>query len=824
MMSPDGRCKTFDETADGYVRGEGCGLVLLKPLADAQRDGNHILAIVRGSATNQDGASNGLTAPNGPAQEMVIRQALANANLSAAQLSYIETHGTGTSLGDPIEVNALKNVLLPDRDAQQLCLLGAVKTNIGHLEAAAGIVGVIKTVLCFLHQEIPANLHFQKLNPHIQLEGTPLQLATTRQPWPKQARQLAGVSAFGFGGTNVHVILEAAAEALNERFQSESSTPALVERPQHLLTLSAKSEEAFSILTQRYVALLQQPGTFSIADIAFTANTGRKHFAYRKAFFAPSKAQLLSQLQEAEKTPPHKLTIQTGTPKIAFLFSGQGSQYAGMGRQLYETQPTFRYALERCDTILHDVSGCSLLDILYADNENQSLLDETRYTQPVLFAFEYALALLWRSWGIEPDIVMGHSVGEYVAACIAGILNVEDALKLVATRGRLMQELPRRGSMLAVLAQLSDWEDLLVPFQQEISIAAINGPQHIVISGDEAAIQTVNQQLHAKDIATRSLHVSHAFHSPLLEPQLDTFEHYAQTIPFQSARIPLVSNLTGADIPAGSTVDAHYWRRQARETVQFSASIQALLEKGTTHFIELGPHAILTTMAQVSHIRDIEQQTTMSRWYTTLHKGQENWQTLLSTVSDLYTQGIPVNWSGFDRDYQRRHVTIPGHPFLRQRYWNTTTSQPVTRAVGGASRGETGASKSRHPLLDEYRYRLSAANIHVWESHLDVAHLPQTYQHRIQGVTALSMFTYAEMALAAAAEAFGDTHYRLSELQIVKMLLLPAEGTQRVQIILEAHATQQMDFRLYSQMNRPMTEDEEGSWALHATGKLHLVL
>ncbi|GCF10239.1 hypothetical protein KDI_38030 [Dictyobacter arantiisoli] len=824
MMSPDGHCKTFDETADGYVRGEGCGLVLLKPLAAAQRDGDRVFALIRGSATNQDGASNGLTAPNGPAQEMVIRQALINANIHPEQLSYIETHGTGTSLGDPIEVNALKNVLLPQRNAQQLCLLGAVKTNIGHLEAAAGIAGVIKTILSFLHQEIPANLHFQKLNPHIQLEGTPLQLATKRQPWPKQERQLAGVSAFGFGGTNVHLILEAAPDTINENINTKIS-PELPERPQHLLTLSAKSPEAFALLAQRYITLLQQQHDWLAPNIAFSANTGRKHFAYRKAFSFSSHAQLLSQLQEAAKIPPQNtLTAQISPPKIAFLFSGQGTQYAGMAKQLYETQPTFRQELERCDGLLRDVLEYSLIDILYGHREKQTLLDETQYTQPVLFSLEYALAMLWRSWGVEPDIVMGHSIGEYVAACIAGILSLEDALKLVTTRGRLMQALPQHGTMLTVLDALSNWTDLLTPFQQTIAIAAINGPQNIVLSGAETALHTVEQHLKLRGIATRSLHVSHAFHSPLLDPILDNFEQYAHTIPFQPARIPLVSNLTGEVIAIGSTLDAHYWRRHTRETVQFAAGIHTLVEQDTTHFIELGPHTTLITMAQIGLVNAPEKSArhTKCHWYTTLHKEQENWHTLLATVADLYTQGVKINWRGFDQDYQRQRVTIPNYPFIRQRYW-LTTSPKTLQEERTTTQSVSGTSQSRHPFLDRYQSQRGSDTIHIWESQLDVTRLPQLQQHRIQGIIALPMFTYVEIALAAAAETFGHNNYRLHELQIAKLLFLADKGTRKIQFTLEERDHQQLYFQLCSHLDTPGTENEKSTWTLHATGKLQLV-
>jgi acyl transferase domain-containing protein len=417
---------------------------------------------------------------------------------------------------------------------------------------------------------------------------------------------------------------------------------------------------------------------------------------------------------------------------------------------------------------------------------------------------------------------MGHSIGEYVAACIAGILSLEDALALVTTRGQLMQELPERGSMLTVLADLSTWEDLLTPFQQEISIAALNGPQHVVLSGIEKALRTVTQLLQERGIPTRSLAVSHAFHSPCLDPMLDTFEHYAQTLTFQPARIPFVSNLTGTIIPIGASVDAHYWRRHTRKTVQFATGIQTLLAQGTTDFIEIGPHATLITMAQIGLSHTTEQETVTRNWYTSLYKGQENWQTLLTTVAALYTQGVNFDWSGFDRDYRRQRVPIPEHPFIRQRYW-LTTKQDSSDVLPALTHMVSENPKGRHPYLDNYKIRLSAANIHIWESCLDAARLPLLQQHRLQGTTAFSLFTYAEIALAAAAEAFGQASYRLHQLQIAKMLLLPEHESRKIQFILEAKGEQKIEFRLYSHMDTHIPEDDERAWTLHATGMLQKV-
>jgi len=440
MIAADGRCKTFDAAADGYVQGEGCGVVVLKRLADAIRDGDNIQAIIRGSAVNQNGLSNGLVAPNGPSQQAVIRQALANAGVEPAQISYVETQGTGTPMGDSIEVNALKAVLMEGREANQPCWIGSVKTNIGHLEGAAGIAGLIKVVLSLQQGEIPPHLHLKKLNPFIKIQNTPIQIPTELQQWPATEQpRLAGVSAFSFGGTNAHVVLE---EAPSEIQNSKCIIQNLPERYYHLLTLSAKTETALQALASRYQNHLETHPNQALADICFTANRGRSHFDYRLAVVVDSKEQLIKQLAAfAVGKETTGLTIaqvmSKKRPKIAFLFSGQGFEYVNMGRQLYDTQPIFRKALEECDRILRFYLEHSLLEVLYTSetaDHVSSLLEQTVYIEPALFALEYALYQLWKSWGIEPDVVMGHDVGEYIAACVAGVFSLEDALKLIAHR------------------------------------------------------------------------------------------------------------------------------------------------------------------------------------------------------------------------------------------------------------------------------------------------------------------------------------------------------------------------------------------------------
>jgi acyl transferase domain-containing protein len=529
MIAADGRCKTFDASADGYVRGEGCGVVVLKRLADALRDGDNIQGIIRGSAVNQNGLSNGLTAPNGLSQQAVIRQALARAEVKPSQISYVETQGTATPLGDSIEVNSLKAVLMEGREENQPCWIGSVKTNIGHSEAASGIAGLIKVVLSLQHGEIPPHLHLQELNPYIKIKNTPIQIPTELQEWTDQEQpRLAGVSAFGFGGTNAHVILEEAPPQVKHEN--------LRERSSHLLTLSAKTEPALQALVSRYQSHLEADPKLELADICFTANTGREHFNHRLAVVIDSKEQLIAQLAAFttgnDTTGLFSNQASKKQPKIAFLFTGQGSQYINMGRQLYDTQPIFRQTIEQCNEILRPYLEHSLLEILYPDQAEEqiasSLLEQTAYSQPALFAFEYALCQLWKSWGIQPNAVMGHDVGEYVAATVAGVFSLEDGLKLIAHRGRLMQQLPSGSEMVPLMAT-------------------------------------------------------------------EDFSALANQVTYKQPQIPIVSNVTG-QVADEQIATGQYWVNHLSGAVQFAQSIQTLHQLGYQVFLEIDSKPILLGM------------------------------------------------------------------------------------------------------------------------------------------------------------------------------------------------------------------------------------
>ena len=694
MMAADGRCKTFDSEADGYVRSEGCGVVVLKRLADALADGDNIQAVIRGSAVNQDGQTNGLTAPNGKSQQEVIRLALAKAGVKPNQISYVETHGTGTSLGDPIEVNSLKAVLMEGRESNQPCWIGSVKTNIGHLEAAAGIASLIKLVLSLEQGKIPPHLHFKQLNPYIELEKTPIEICTQLQQWSSvEQPRLAGVSAFGFGGTNAHVILEEAPKKVKsqkrcdpgrvprpkERAPRKSKVKSedLLERPVHLLTLSAKTEKALEDLVSSYQNHLETHRSLAIADICFSANTGRSHFKHRLAIITSDKQELANKLakisagEEASGVFSGKLPNNNKSPKIAFLFTGQGSQYVNMGRQLYETQPVFRRTLDRCEQILQSYLEKSILEVIYPENTkeiNNSVINQTAYTQPALFAIEYALFQLWQSWGIKPDIVMGHSVGEYVAATVAGVFSLEDGLKLIAHRGRLMQQLPHGGEMVAVMASEEKVNQLIAPYTDKVALAAINGPQSIVISGEAEAIRALSNSLELQGVKTKYLQVSHAFHSPLMNPMLGGVGTGAKQINYPKTRIPLISNVTGSRAD-DSIATASYWGNHVRQPVKFAQSMETFHQEAYEVFLEIGPKPILLGMGRECLMG------TKKLWLPSLRPGKPDWLQMLQSLGQLYVRGVKVDWLGFEKDYSRQKVVLPTYPWQRKRYWSTDIQQ-----------------------------------------------------------------------------------------------------------------------------------------------------
>lgn len=697
LLTADGRCKTFDAAADGYGLGEGCGVVILKRLHDAQQDGDQILAVIRGSATNHDGPSSGLTVPNGRAQQAVIRQALADAGLPPAAISYVEANGIGTPLGDAMEVEAMGNVF---GERTQTLWLGAVAPNIGHLDAAAGMPALIKAVLAVQHGEIPPNLHFHTPSPLIDWASWPVRVPTSRTPWP-DAPRLAGVSSFGLSGSNVHLVIgQAPAPAV----PTLAPAAAPLERPLHLLTLSAKSEPALHALAARYADYTKRHPDTALPDLCATANAGRSHFAYRAALVTAPGDDLPAKVA-AIATRQRKPGLVMGkapevSPKIAFLCSGLGAQAINMGRQLYDTQPRFRQVLEQCDTLLHPYLGESLLDILYPGREvaqthstaamesssgHNTILQRSLYAETALFALEYALAQLWQAWGITPDVVVGHSVGEYVAACLAGVISLDDGVKLVAERARLIESASVNGATAAIFAERQQVEPLLAPYPDQVTLAGINSPQEILIAGDLAAIEAVLAAAKAAGLEGRRLEVAHAAHSPRMDAILDTFQQVAQTVTYHPPTMKVISSVQGEFC---HQFDAAYWRTHLRQPVRFDQAIQTLQSTDCTLLVEVGPQPVLLWLGRQNWTGREE-----VRWLASLRSVQTDWQQLLQSLSELYVQGAPVNWAGFEQGYHRRKVVLPTYPFQRQRY--ALTTEPTVHS--GEERAKPTVQRSSPP-------------------------------------------------------------------------------------------------------------------------------
>lgn len=672
MMASDGRCKTFDSRADGFVRGEGCGVVVVKRLSDALADGDRILALIMGSAVNQDGRTNGLTAPNGLSQQSVIRAALSNGRVLPEQINYVETHGTGTKLGDPIEVEALAEVIGERKPDSQPCILGSVKTNIGHLEGAAGIAGLIKAVLVLQHEVIPPQLHFKQLNPLIQLADTRFEIPTGARPYPRaeQAARFAGVSSFSFGGTNAHLVLKEA-PAVREEAQPAPAAP-------YLLTLSARSDEGLVDLAGAYQAFLTSTES-SLADIVYTASIRRSQHDKRLAVVGSTPAELAEKLAAFQHQADHPdvvrgQVISSVERGLAFVFSGQGPQWLGMGRELMQTSPVFNDKLREIDALLRQYVSWSLVAELNAD-EAHSRLAETEVAQPAIFAMQVALAALWKSWGIEPEAVVGHSVGEIAAAHIAGVLSLEDAVRVVYHRSRLMQRVTGQGKMAAVGLTREQAETLIAGYAG-LSIGAVNSPVSTVLSGDAAALEEIVASLSAKGTFARMLPVNYAFHSPVMDGLTDELASVLSGITSHPARVTLYSTVRGERAREGD-YDAGYWAKNIRQPVLFADAIRAMLEIGASTFIEVSPHPVLSET-----VRQCLGENTRAVVVPSLRRGQPERGVMLRGLGVLYTCGYPIRWDALYP--QGRLVDLPHYPWQNARYW-LPHSGPYRAAQSGSS-------------------------------------------------------------------------------------------------------------------------------------------
>lgn len=664
MLAPDGKCKTFDAAADGYVRGEGCGVIVVKRLEDAIRDGDHIRAVIRGSAINQDGASGGLTVPNGVAQQRVITEALKRAGIAPSEVGYLEAHGTGTSLGDPIEAQAAGAAYGVGREAANPLLIGSAKTNIGHLEAAAGIAGVIKVILSLENETLPKHLHFENPSPHIPWDRLAVQVVSESTPWERNGQpRIAGVSSFGFAGTNAHVILsEVPATAPTATFGDLEQQP---DKQFSILPLSARTPAALAQVADQYRSWLNAHPEATLADVCFTAGVSRAHLEQRAALVVNSRESAVELLGALVEDRP-ALGLVRGeshdAPKTAWLFTGQGSQYPGMARELYDTEPVFAETLDRCAAAIADVLEKPLLDVIFDLGESgEETLRQTSYAQPALFALEMGLARLWQSWGLEPDVVLGHSVGQYSAACVAGVFSLDDGSRLMAERGRLFGSLPAGGRMVAAFAPAQRIEGLTDEFPT-LSVAAYNGA-NTVLSGPAHDLEQAVAGLMADGVRCDWLETSHAFHSALLDPILDEFESYAQQFTFATPQRILIDNRTGEALGRSVALDGAYWRRHARQPVQFAKSVQTLADLNCKVLLEVGPQPVLTAAA----LRAWPDPATAPRALASLRRNTADHRQITEAVADAYVLGHQPEFATLRRANARK-LDLPTYPFEHREY------------------------------------------------------------------------------------------------------------------------------------------------------------
>lgn len=818
--SPDGHCKPFDAQANGIVRSEGVGMVVLKPLAQAKADGDPIYAVIRGSAVNQDGASNGITAPNRWAQEEVLRQAYRKAGVAPEQVQYVETHGTGTLLGDPIEAQALGAVVGANRAPGSVCKIGSVKSNLGHMEAAAGIGSLIKAALALKHGMLPPSLHFSEPNPHIQFEKLHLEVQDRLSGWPAHdGPRLAGVSSFGFGGTNAHVVLEAPPDREQGTGDKEqgagnsraSDTYHLSPITYHLLPLSARSSNALRALAESYGALLSSTDA-DLHDVCYTASRRRNHYDFRLTLVGSTREDMAERLEAFvnDETRPG-MTRGRAMPgrqrRLVFVFPGHGAQWWAMGRELVMSEPVFREALEQCDALLRQHLDWSLLDELLTDESHSRMdADHVEVPQVAIFAVQVALAALWRAWGITPDAVVGHSLGEVAAAYVAGALSLPDAVRLIAHRSRLMQRVADRtvgqGAMAAVELSMEEAQHLLANYADRLSVAVQNGPTSQVISGDAQALNEVLKQLEQRNVFFRVLRAPGAGHSPQVDPARAELVQLLHDLQPQPTTIPMASTVTGM-LNGDSLLDATYWGRNIREPVRFADTIQALGGAGYDMFLEISPHPILSA-AIVQSLKNAEAVVLPS-----LRRKEPERATMLGSFGALHAHGYPVDWSTL---YPAgRLIKLPTYPWQRKRFW----MEPSDSATGTAA---AQAHSAASPLLGQHVRSSVHAGTHFWQTSLSVARFPYLSDHRVADTVVLPGTAYIEMALAASVEAFGPGPHSIEQLAFKQMLIFHEDATQTVQVVVSAEAPGSASFQVLS-----LPEGADGRhWTLHAAGTIRL--
>jgi acyl transferase domain-containing protein/acyl carrier protein len=762
MLAPDGRCKTFDDSADGYVRAEGCAVLVLKRLSDAQRDGDTIHALVRGTAIGQDGESAGLTVPNGIAQSAVMNSALGASGLDPADIQYVEAHGTGTPLGDPIEMGAISDVFEHSHTKDEPVMVGSVKTNLGHLEPVAGLAGVIKTVLQIREATIFPHLNCDTLSSRIPWDEYPVEVPVSGGPWTAPTKR-ALVNSFGFGGTIAAAVIEQPPPAPAPVTAGAEPRPA---SPGAVFTLSAKNKRSLRGQIERYQAYLKENPQASVDEVCQTANTGRAHFALRVSGVVRNHGDLAALLDrqfaaidDARVPEPFKTT---------FLFAGQGSQYPGMAAAVYRRFPVARAHIDECDELFRPLLGRSIAELLLDPDPGNRDIDQTRFTQPALFTLEYALAQLWMSWGVRPSAVIGHSIGEVTAAATAGLFSLPDAAKLVAERARLMQSVSTPGGMVAVSAPAAEIGPLLDGLPT-VALAAVNAPGQCVISGADSELAKIVPALEERGIKAKRLPVSHAFHSPLMTEIFDEFKAVLGEIHFGEPTITLISNLTGKPARRSEIADPGYWVRHVGEPVNFEAGMHALERRGKQFFLEVGPSTSLTSLARQCVTADDH------LWAASLTSKDQDGTTMLRSLSQMYTAGMPVDWAGVHRDRPPAKATLPTYAFDRKRYW-------LPQPAGRHGTTSVAAGPARHPLLGEEitDAARSPQGVREFRARIGPAQPAYLTDHRLNGRPLFPATGYLEILLALQDELHGATGHPIRDVRINEALFLADDSLTEV--------------------------------------------